>query len=171
MSRRSRVRTGRASSCHASTPPTTLVPPPKGTTARSCWSAYSTTATTASSASGYTTASGARVIRPQRRFMRSRYDRPAAWDRRDVGSTATAPSPAIRRRSSRAGPDRRLAGIETRSSGTTPRRTPSVRPSFSWRNRHRPGRDSAGGRWSSNPQPHHFSGRPSMRSGESRRAT
>lgn len=103
MRRRSRATKSRR--CGAS-PPTTLVPPPKGTTASRCVEQARSTASTSSWVAGRTTACGASVTSPARMRSRSGVDLPRVCRIRLSASVRTCSSPptASARARSVAGP-------------------------------------------------------------------
>ncbi len=78
-----------------STPPTTLVPPPKGTTAIPRRSHSDRSASVSACEAGETTASGAGWGSPRRRASRSGVLLPPRWSVRAASSEVTSPAPTI----------------------------------------------------------------------------
>lgn len=99
----------------ASTPPTTEVPPPNGTTAMSYSTQTRSTSRTSSGDAGCTTASGTASSPCPRRRNKSKYDSPPARPSRSASSTETAHTASSAVKASSVSSD---GGITTGTSGS-----------------------------------------------------
>lgn len=149
---RRRSRATNALRCGAS-PPTTEVPPPKGTTARPCAAQARSTASTWSWPAGRTTACGTSARSPARMRSRSGVDLPRVCRTRLSGSVRTCSSPptaaasAFRAAGSAVGAGRRMSSRP--SAGVLRGLTPS-------RSRSSPVTESgSGAALAGSPQPFH----------------